>query len=229
MSCDNFFVLEIYNEKFLNEWVPLETCLPGNATNCGPNTYVFLNLMNRINGQIASEISESTILVDREQLLRNERKYEKEELTGTDFNFISNKLNEDNHNKRAMFRQYQQTINNDINILLNFFREKLKPNQITILNIKGQSVGHILTIAKGPDEELVLLDPQISKGHHGDEAIKIYLNNWGTITDFSYYCIDNELKRAISNLQSTIRKKQDIGEPPLKKVSRTGFSVGKSQ
>jgi len=55
------------------------------------------------------------------------------------------------------------------------------------------------------------------------------VNNWGTITDFSYYCIDNELKRAISNLQSTIRKKQDIGEPPLKKVSRTGFSVGKSQ
>ena len=92
MSCHNLFVLEIYDDSFLNTWVPLQTCLPGNETNCGPNTYVFLNLMDRISGQIASEISETTALVDTDQLLTTKRKYEKDEKTGTDYNFITNKF-----------------------------------------------------------------------------------------------------------------------------------------
>ncbi len=220
MSCHNLFVLEIYDDSFLNTWVPLQTCLPGRETNCGPNTYVFLNLMDRISGQMASEISESTALINTAQLSKTKRKNENNQSKGTDFNFISNKLNEDNNNNKYMIRQINQTINSDYNQLLSFFNKTLEKNQITILNIKGSSIGHIVTIAKRNDGVLVLLDPQQSERHDGNEAIIGYLTNWGGdkgIIAFSYYCINNELKKAISETQLRIRKEKDNDEPPRKK------------
>ena len=142
MSCSDLFVLTIYDDHILNTWVPLQTCLPGQQQNCGPNTYTFLNLMDRISGQMYSEISETTGLTETGQSSNNHNIGK-----GTAFRLISNLLTK---KQQSTYTEVTESTNgsNKHESLLNFFNTTLKINQITILNVKNRYNGHILTIAK---------------------------------------------------------------------------------
>lgn len=227
-NCDNLFKLELENNYFLYDWQPLYTCRPDDPRNCTLNVMTFLNIMSRETGQNYSKISETTGLYSS---LKND--------LGTHPEFVSNYLNLVNKNNDIFFTLKINPINNIEYDFIDFFKNRLKPNEITIINVHycdgdkkdvenqnidiikrceiigGNERGHTMTIAKTNNDELIMLDPQMNKHYFGDDIIKIVMKN---ADFFIVYYICDLLNDKIKNIEirNKKRKYSEI-ENPLRK------------
>lgn len=222
-ECNQLFVIKVNNNEFINNWKSLNTCRPGDETNCLPNTLTFLNLVDALTGQTYSDITETTGLTKSGDAAEGKKQF-----LGTALDFIPNYLTKNPQNT-AKYVSIASSCYDDYKLFFDFFNKKLNKNEITILNIFNESnMGHSLTIGKQNNGNLIILDPQKMTRYDGYNEIINYLKKFRIISA-SVVCMNNELKRKLDELYSSIRKNKNQSDGPASKKQKTGGAKNKTK
>lgn len=222
-ECNELFVIKVNNNEFINNWKSLNTCRPGDEQNCLPNTLTFLNLVDALTGQTYSDIAETTGLTKSGDAVEGKKQF-----LGTALDFIPNYLTKNPQNT-AKNVSIVSSCYDDYKLFFDFFNKKLNKNEITILNIFNErGMGHTLTIGKQNNGNLIILDPQQMTRYDGYDEIKNYLKKFRIISA-SVVCMNNELKRKLNELYSSIRKNENQSNGPDSKRPRRGGAKNKTK
>ena len=208
-SC-NLYQLEVLDRDIFNKWIPLNSIFPpGQEKNCGPNTLCYLEMVDREIAQRQSPQVEEAGGMPYSEI-------------GQIIEAIKNQVNYDKNDPKYKITEQTYKINNEQigGNLIDFFKKHLYSNHITILNLKRQGVGHILSIGRTHTGMLVIFDPQQRKIYDeysftGAETIGGYILN-DSFTEFSVYCETNKRKRSLNDIYSIIRKDKTQESPPKK-------------